>query len=106
MNRIAPLLLLLGVVIWGALVLQGFSLYFSLEPTDSGFTRGLNRVKAFLQWQVYALIAAVVTSMIGRHLGAKGGLRIVSRIPLWISGGFLALLVVTFIGLIVWTRLF
>jgi len=94
------------LIAWLALVVQGVLAYLVLEPTGSGFTRGSNRAAAFLRWEAYALGAAVFTSIIGRRLNATGTARMVSRWPLRISGGFFALLLIIFVGLIIWTRVF
>ena len=106
MNRLGAALVWLCVVVWLGFVAQGVLAYLALESTGSGFTRGSNRAAAFLRWETYALGAAVITSIIGRGLNVTGAARIVSRWPLRISGGFFALLIVSFLGLIVWMSVF
>ncbi len=104
MRAIFGLLIWVLLIVWAALVFQGFNAYMSLEATGSGFTRGSNRISAFLQWQGYGLIAAVAASIAGRIASATGPARFASRIPLWLSGGFFVLLIVLFAGLLIYTR--
>lgn len=105
MNRLGASLVWFCLLVWIAFVAKGFLAYISLEPTDSGFTRGLNRVGAFLRWEAYALAAAALAFVAGRGSNAQGVTRLVSRWPLWISGGFFAVLTIAFFGAITWARL-
>ncbi|MHA7870905.1 MAG: hypothetical protein ACX939_01005, partial [Hyphococcus sp.] len=91
MNRLGAALVWFFLLVWIALVAKGFLVYIALEPTDSGFTRGLNRVIAFLRWEAYALAVALLAFVAGRSSDAQGVTRFLSRTPLWISGGFFAI---------------
>lgn len=105
MNRLGAALVWVCLLVWIALVAKGFLAYITLEPTDSGFTRGFNRVSAFLRWEAYALAAAFLAFVAGRSSNVQGVARFVSRGPLWISGGFFAVLAILFLGAIAWARL-
>ncbi len=103
--RVVPSLLIwVFLLLWAALAVQGFIAFQTLEPTDSGFTRGFNRISAFLTWQAYALAAAVAASMCGRWARAEGLARLAARAPLWISGGFFIVLIFGFAALVIYTR--
>lgn len=104
MNRLVASLVWFCLLVWIAFVAKGFLAYITLEPTDSGFTRGFNRVAAFLRWQAYALAAASLAFVAGRGSNVQGVTRFVSRWPLWISGGFFAVLAIAFLGAIIWAR--
>ena len=104
MRVIATALIWICLIVWAAFVANGVLAYMTLEATGSGFTRGSNRVGAFLQWQVLALAAAFVGAMSGRIASATGVTRFASRIPFWLSGGFFLLLVVGFLALLIWAR--
>jgi hypothetical protein len=90
---------------WLFMVVYGFAAFATLEPSGSGFTRGLNRITAFLGWQFAALLAAAVA--FARRPGAKdaGLIYWLSRIPLWLSGSFFALLVIFLAGLFAYSWL-
>lgn len=91
-------------IIWVAFAVQGVFAYLTLEPTGSGFTRGSNRIAAFLRWEGLALGAALVGFVIGGGL-AKGDIsRFAARWPLYLSGGFFALLIVLFVGAVIIAR--
>lgn len=92
-------------IIWVAFAVQGVFAYLTLEPTDSGFTRGLNRVMAFLRWEAFALGAAVVGYIAGRGM-PKGNLsRFAARWPLYLSGGFFLALVILFVVTVIIARM-
>ncbi len=58
------------VVIWAAAFLT--SLYqFSLPPGGDGFTRGLNRVSGFMQWQMVAMVVALVLLALRRQAESR-----------------------------------
>ncbi len=91
-------------IIWVALAVQGVFAYLTLEPTGSGFTRGSNRISAFFQWEALALGAALIGFLVGGG-APKGNLtRFAARWPLYLSGGFFALLIVLFVGAIIIAR--
>lgn len=97
-------LLVLVLVVWGFLVYSGFNAYQTIEASGSGFTRGSNRVSAFLQWQGLALLAGVAASIIGRAAKMTGAVRYVARLPLFLSGGFFAFLIFIFVAMLIWSR--
>jgi len=70
-----------------------------VEPTGSGFTRGLNRVAAFLTWQSVAFVAAMVLAWITRRAVARGSeeIKLLGYLPLAIS----VFIVVSIIAIIV-----
>ncbi|WP_375202968.1 hypothetical protein [Hyphococcus sp.] len=91
-------------IIWVALAVQGVFAYLTLEPTGSGFTRGSNRISAFFQWEALALAAATVGFLAGGRL-PKGVLtRFAARWPLYLSGGFFLLLIILFVGALIFAR--
>lgn len=106
MKSFGTILIWLSFAAWLALVVHGFHAYLSLEAAGSGFTRGSNRIGAFLRWESYALVISVIAMMIGNRYSTQGMTRLASRLPFWISAGFFALLVIGFIGLILWARVF
>lgn len=89
------------VAVWVGLFVLSFVLMFTLAPTGDGFTRGLNRISAFLVWQMLAFAVAVVLLLVGRGLEQERKLtRWLSRIPVIIQCAMLVLL----IGLIMLLR--
>ncbi|NOX94928.1 MAG: hypothetical protein GXP04_07485 [Alphaproteobacteria bacterium] len=106
MRVIITVLIWACVIAWAGLAIEGVLTYLSLEPTGSSFTRGSNRIKAFLGWEAYALAAALAAFIFGRMGQSSGVTRLASRAPLWISGEFFLLLTLGFVGLLVWARLF
>lgn len=105
MNVLTRLLMWAFILAWAAFAAQGVIAYLSLEPEDSGFTRGLNRVAAFFRWQALALAAAVAASVFARISNASGVSRRVAKAPLWISGGFFILTILGFVALVIYARL-
>jgi hypothetical protein len=73
-------------------VLMGVSLALSLgaEAEGDGFTRGLNRIAAFLTWQAVAFVVAIVAAALTRAASRRG----VERIKL---AGYLPLAASVFI---------
>jgi hypothetical protein len=65
-------LIQLTVVLWAVLFVLSFVLYFLLEPTGDGFTRGTNRITAFATWQGIAVAVAIVAWMLGRGIRSAG----------------------------------
>lgn len=104
MRPFATFLVWTCAIVWAALAAQGVFAYLTLEPTGSGFTRGFNRVSAFLQWEGMALAAAVVGYLAGRG-APKGNLsRFAARLPLYLSGGFFLALVILFVVTVIIAR--
>jgi len=89
------------VAIWAVLVALSIWQLTTLAPTGDGFTRGLNRVTAFLGWQAAAALVALAAWRAGRGVRAGTGLHWLSRVPLLLAlalaGGIAAL--------ILWARL-
>lgn len=92
-------------LLWLLTVAGGLTAFVWLEPSGSGFTRGSNRIAAFLGWQIAALALASITFAMGRRVHATGRIRRISRIPLWLSGGFFLLLTLLTLGVFAYTWL-
>ena len=92
--------------LWFALVLYGVAAYLATEPSDSGFTRGLNRIGVFFQWQLYALGAAAGGFFVSRRLDrALRAARLAGKIPLMLSGAFFLGVIALFVVTIIIARL-
>jgi len=50
MRGAVTILMWVCVIAWAGLAIEGVLTYLSLEPTGSSFTRGTNRINAFLGW--------------------------------------------------------
>ena len=103
LNRLPNLLVPIFFVAWLAMAAYGVFAYLTLEPTGSGFTRGSNRISAFLGWQVGALVVAIAGFAIGRRGRFGTAMRLLYRVPIWASGGMFLLLVVVVLGLFAYT---
>jgi hypothetical protein len=91
----------LTLAIWTALFTLSFVLFFTLEPTGDGFVRGFNRIGAFLTWQGFAFIVAIIAWLAGRGLSSETpGLRWLCRTPAIIQ----SLMVLLLIGVILLAR--
>ena len=102
MARIVTLVLF---AVWAVLVLYGVYAWQTTEATGSGFTRGFNRVSVFFQWQGIALTAAVIAWFTARGLPRGGSARRLGKAPLVLSGGFFILVVMLYVGAVIWARL-
>lgn len=70
------------LVIWAALFVLSFVLPLVLEPTGDGFTRGLNRVGAFIACQGFAMAIALATWLSGFGFSREESRsRWLSRVP-------------------------
>ncbi len=67
--------------LWAVAYLGSIVVVQVTEPTGDGFTRGLNRITAFLGWQIFAAVLAVIVWIAGNSLPKGSQLRLVSRIP-------------------------
>jgi hypothetical protein len=105
MRAILLVLILASIVTWAALAAQGVIAYLPLEPTGSSFTRGTNRITAFLQWESLALLAAIAAYVLGRIGQVSGAVRLILKTPLWLSGGFFVLLALLFAGAVLYARM-
>lgn len=76
------------------------------EPVGSGFTRGLNRVGVFFQWQAASFAAAVVCFAVTRSARERIGpaLRRLGYAPLVIDLALLGLLVLLYLGAVLFAR--
>jgi len=87
---------------WLVLFAGAFIVLRLTEPVGDGFTRGLNRLGVFFEWQAGAFIAAVISFVLSRKLG-KDTYRRERRIgaaPLVISAALFLGFVALYAGLI------
>ena len=77
-----------------------FSVFAFVEPEGMGFTRGMNRIMAFLGWQGVAGILAFAVLGAGRSWPARHPVRRASLIPVGLAG----LLAILLAGLAIWVR--
>ncbi|MBI1392816.1 MAG: hypothetical protein GC152_08765 [Alphaproteobacteria bacterium] len=98
------ILTLLLAIFWAALVVMGLYAFRTIEPSGDGFTRGLNRLAAFFQWELGALLVAAVAWRVSRQ-SPRAPTRLIGRAPIILSGGFFLLVVVVYGGAVVWSRL-
>lgn len=76
------------------LAFAGAFLIFALSPPgDMGFTAGMDRVSAFLTWQVVAAGISVVCAVAAGRLPPGRTLRTLGFVPLWITGALALALV-------------
>jgi len=96
-----PTLLWLALALWAMLFAAAFVVPTLMPATGDGFTRGLNRVSAFLGWQAAAGVVAFAVWLLGNRAPPGSPGRRLSRAPLVLLGlGFAALL-----GLVLWANL-
>ena len=88
------------LLLWAGLFGWSFVDFSTTEATGDGFTRGSNRIVAFLQWQFVAGIVAVPVYMVGRNEVGGTALRWASRAPLALATALLAAIV----GLLLWVK--
>ncbi len=105
MKSLTSILVWIFAAVWAACVLYGFIAFQETTPTGSGFTRGYNRLEAFFSWQLYALGAATIGFVIGHMSSATGIAKLAGRWPLFLSAGFFLLVIILFVGAILWARL-
>jgi hypothetical protein len=77
--------------IWIVLALWGLAMGLSAlamtaEPIGDGFTRGLNRVTGFVQWQAAGMVLALIGWFAARSLPEGDRLRWLARMPGWWTG--------------------
>jgi hypothetical protein len=83
--RNTPVFIALGL--WALVFLwSGVNWYLS-APTGDGFTRGMNRITAFLGWQAVALGFGIVAYVFGRAQPKGSPMRWLSRVPvlIWLA---------------------
>lgn len=82
------------VLAFWALAYGGSLAIFGLvEPSGSGFTRGLNRVTGFFGWQIGAAFLAMIVWYLGRHFDKGTMWRWLCRVPLLLAAGLVLLVV-------------
>jgi hypothetical protein len=83
--------------VWLVLFVVSFAMLQSVEPSGSGFTRGLNRIATFLTWQSAAFAAAMVLAWLTRRAAERGvdKIALAGYLPLAVSvflvGSFIAI---------------
>ena len=97
----ARLLLTVLAAAWGLAFAYAFVSFAITPPNDMGFTRGLNRIEAFLGWQGVAGVLAIAIFAIGRRWPVGTSIRKLSMVPLIL----LALLVSAIAVIILWAVL-
>ena len=63
--------IILLVLLWGVVFVLSFVLPRFIEPTGSGFTRGMNRLPALFGLQCLALLVAIGTAALGYRSRAE-----------------------------------
>ena len=77
----ARLILVILLAIWALAFGYSFVAYIVTEPTDFGFTKGLNRVEAFLGWQAIAGLLSLPVLAISRGWPKGSGVRRLGVLP-------------------------
>jgi len=92
--------------LWLALFVVAVVAMRATEPTGSSFTRGLNRVGVFFQWQAASFAAAVACFVVTRAARERlgPGLRRLGYAPLIIDLTLLGLLVLLYLGVVLFAR--
>lgn len=83
-------LLIVLIAAWVGAFGYAFVLLATLPPTGDGFTRGLNRMTAFIGWHLIAGLMGFAAWGVGLAWPKGSGVRTVSRAPLLISLGLAA----------------
>lgn len=97
----AKQLTLILTALWAAAYLASLWGLLATEPTGDGFTRGLNRVTAFVGWQFAAGLIGLGVWLAGRGLPAGSMPRRFSRVPALLG----LLLLLAIVGLIAYANL-
>lgn len=94
------------VGLWLVLFVVAVVAMRATEPVGSGFTRGLNRVGVFFQWQAASFAAALLCFAVTRAARARlgRGLRRLGYAPLVIDLTLLGLLVLLYVGVVLFAR--
>lgn len=92
--------------LWLALFVVAVVAMRTTEPVGSGFTRGLNRVGVFFQWQAASFAAAVVCFAVTRAARERLGrrLRRLGYAPLVIDLTLLGMLVLLYLWAVLFAR--
>jgi len=92
MTRTHWLVLLSGI--WAALYAASFLLAAHTAPEGDGFTRGMNRLTVFVQYQVGAGLVAIVIWAMGQRLRHRWQ-RWLARVPGCLALGLVLLVIGT-----------
>ncbi len=76
----------IAFVFWLIAFALSLALAANVEPTGTGFTRGMNRVGTFFRWQFLAFALAIITWMLARgRSDLSKAARFVVRVPIMIQ---------------------
>lgn len=90
--------LMVFLAAWAVAFVYAFAAFFGTAPTGDGFTRGLNRVVAYLGWQGVAGMLALAAFGVGRRWPRGAPVRRLSAVPLAIA----LVHVVAIAGIVLW----
>ncbi len=66
----------------------------------------MNRLTELFKRQAFGFLAAVAAARVRRTVHPPDRLtQWAGRLPFWLSGGFFAILIVLFLGMMIWARL-
>lgn len=88
------------LAIWAALFAGAFIAFALTDPTGDGFVRGINRVTAFLGWQLAAGALAILIWMQRKHFPTGTLGRWLARVP----AGLFSFLVFLLVALVLFAR--
>ncbi len=94
-------LLTVFAALWVMTYVYSFVAFAITAPDDIGFTRGLNRIRAFLGWQGIAGILAICVFGCARSWPKGSAVRRNSAVPLMLAG----LLIFGILGVIGWAAI-
>jgi hypothetical protein len=102
-----------SVLVWAAFALWiglfggAFAAFQHIEPDGDGFFRGLNRVSAFLVWQLGAAVVALASLVLIRRDRKLAGFatRVVGYLPPAISGALFLIVIGFYVYAVVVARL-
>lgn len=100
-DRHPRLLLVCVLSIWMLCCAGSFAAFTLTEASGDGFTRGINRVSAFLGWQAIAGCLGVWVFSLGRQWPHGSAIRRLTLGPLILALALLAALA----GVVLWARL-
>jgi hypothetical protein len=93
-----PRILWLLFGLWAIAFCGSFLAFALMEPTGSGFTRGLNRASAFLGWQAAAIGFAMVLWLRARQIRLWPPIGWLMRLPIILA----LLLLAAFVAFVGW----
>ena len=89
------------LLVWAATYAGSFWHLLFTDPTDDGFTRGLNRVMGFMAWQVVAMLVGTVIWIVSLRPLRPPMVRWLLRLPALLGLGLVLLIA----GTMVYSRL-